>query len=67
MSKYAEAVDAESRYQEELERVYGKDAGTARYDHERNAATPRLKLLRAVRDEAVGAWNGLMQEHRRES
>ena len=46
------AEDADDAYQAELERVYGKEAGDARYDLARNTATPELFRLRQAKDEA---------------
>jgi len=39
--------DADSAWQSELEREYGKHAGDARYDDSRNERTARLSELRA--------------------
>lgn len=41
---YHAAVAADEAWQHELESVYGKDAGDARYDR-RGTATPRLRVL----------------------
>ena len=54
-SKYWDAVKADNEWQAELERVYGKQAGDARYD-QRGKATSRLAELWAAKraaDEAL--------------
>ena len=42
---YYAACRADEDYAEELQRVYKSQAGDARYDPKRNTATPRLKTL----------------------
>lgn len=46
--RYEAAKTADDLYQLELERVYGRKAGDARYDRRKNAATPKLAELRAA-------------------
>ena len=46
----------ENLWQDELDRVYGKDAVNARYDTKRNAATPMLKALYDMRKMQLDAW-----------
>jgi hypothetical protein len=53
---YEAACLAESFWQDELDRVYGKASIEARYDRKRNAATPMLKALRDVKDSTAEAW-----------
>jgi hypothetical protein len=47
---------ADSAYQAELVRVYGKQATDARYDPQRNAATPELHRLREEKIAADDKW-----------
>lgn len=44
---------ADDAWQMELERVYGKRAGDARYNSKLNGATAELEALRGLRDEAM--------------
>ena len=53
---YEAAVLAESMWEEELYRIYGKDHIDARYDSKRNRATPMLKALYELRINAHDAW-----------
>ena len=54
---YAAAAIAESAWTHELERVYGEDAGEARFDPGRNRATPRLAALRRIKQQACDVWH----------
>lgn len=47
---------ADDAWQMELERVYGKRAGDARYNSKLNGATAELEALRALRNEAMKAY-----------
>jgi len=63
---YKAACLADNMWSDELERVYGKDAGDARYDNKRNAATPMLKTLREIKRHADNAWHLLGMISRQE-
>jgi hypothetical protein len=56
---YEAAVLAENAWQDELTRVYGRDATDARYDSNRNAATPMLAALYDLKTKTYAAWEGL--------
>lgn len=47
----------ENLWQDELDRVYGKNAVNARYDVKRNAATPMLKALYDMKKMHTDAWS----------
>lgn len=53
---YAAWVAADDAWQAELERQYGKDAGDARADSARNAATPALAALKQAFLDAGDAY-----------
>lgn len=69
-SAYETALLAENAWMDELERVYGRDANAARYDNNRNAATPKLAMLRDIKDKACDVWQSaceIKREIKRES
>ena len=47
---------ADNAWEDELVRIYGKQAGDARYDPQRNAATPELHRLRAEKIAEDEKW-----------
>lgn len=47
---------ADDAWSMELAKVYKSAAGDARYDKNRNASTPLLRLLRDARDAAMAEW-----------
>jgi len=53
---YEAACLAETLWDDELNRVYGTDRLSARYDSKRNAATPLLKALYALKNDTTNAW-----------
>lgn len=62
---YRAALAADDAFSAELARVYGKArAGDARYDPERNRATPRLVELSDAVRAACSAWLAEMRKHR---
>lgn len=57
---YQEAMAADQHYSDLLEARYGKSAADARYDRNRNGATPELLAARKAKikaDEALHAAN----------
>ena len=55
-ASYEAACLAETLWDDELRRVYGEDHLSARYDSKRNAATPLLKALYALKNDTTNAW-----------
>jgi hypothetical protein len=53
---YEAACLAENMFEDELERVYGKDSLKARYDRRLNSATPMLQALKEVKFKTGEAW-----------
>jgi hypothetical protein len=64
---YQAALDADNAFTAELEIVYGKDAGDARYDYAKFTATPQLADLAFAKVEADLAWLDWRDEQRRKS
>lgn len=56
MKLHDAALAADIRWQAELERTYGRDAGDARYDSRLNRATPQLAKLHDEFRAACEAW-----------
>lgn len=63
---YEAAVMADNMWSNELNRIYAGDAGNARYDNKRNAATPMLRTLRQIKHNADNALHLLNKMSRNE-
>ena len=59
---YYAALRTDNEYQAELERVYKSKAGDARYNPNLNAATPRLKTLRDLWQDAESTRHNMAME-----